>query len=89
MEKANKTCCRNMSIMQAQVIEKFSCKDDCRLHLMMFWLGENHKKISTPDCHCSPKQYGPFQLPVPHLIEFFHSGTDGECKAKFTCAVNC
>jgi len=43
----------------------------CRLRLMMFWLGVNHMKISTPDCHCSPKQYWPFQLPVPHPNKFF------------------
>jgi len=62
-KKANKTCCLNMSILQAQVIEKFSCIDAYyRLHTMMFWLGRNHKKISIPGCHCSPKQYWPFQL---------------------------
>jgi len=71
LKKANKTCCRNMSILQAQVIQKVRCIDACRLHSMMFWLGGNHKKISTPGCDCSPKQYWPFQLPVPHQKEFF------------------
>jgi len=45
-----------MSILQAQLIKKFSC--NCRLHTMMFWLiGGNHKKDSrpTPGCHCSTK----------------------------------
>jgi len=26
---------------------------------------------------------------APSERVFFHSGTEGECKAKFTCAVNC
>ena len=50
---------------------EFSCIDVCRLHLMMFWLGGTHKKISIPGCHCSPEQYWPFQLPVLHQNEFF------------------
>jgi len=33
-------------------------------------------------------KYWPFQLSVPIRTSFFHSGTDGECKAKFTCVVN-
>ena len=56
-KRPNKTCCQNTSILQAQVIEKFSCIDVCRLHLMMFWLGGTHKKISISGCHCSPEQY--------------------------------
>jgi len=53
-KRQKKTCCRNMSILKTQVIEKFSCIDACRLHTMKFWLDGNHKKISNPGCHCSP-----------------------------------
>jgi len=50
-KKANKTCCRNMYILHTKV----EIIDVCRLHL--FWLGGNHKIISSPGCHCSPKQW--------------------------------
>jgi len=101
-KRANKTCCRNMSILQAHVIEKFSCIYACRLHLMMqcgwvleyfqdsnskvlsgfnshykfllfraeivdltAWLEITKRYLPHAGWHCSPKQYWPFQLPVP------------------------
>jgi len=74
-KKTKKTCCRNMSILKDtgdREIKLYRCLSIAHDDVLAWWKSQ---MISNPGCHCSPKQYWPFQLylcPIERI--FFTAG---------------